>query len=386
MLASESKRMYIPTFNREESEFQMWWMQFKAYATIAGFAIAIQRTRDPDLPPKDDEVLADDADGKKMKKSRDANSLAMATLTMAFTSASMMGMIADAVMADWLSGLAYKVIDTLLKRYRPSDVMSKVKMRREMDRVNMKKDDDPNRLFEQISQIENKYVTQKLSLEDLLAIVLDAAPIEYGATITAETRNKGNALTLEDIREAMHAQWRIMYPAAKTKKTFTAKEVELSSVDNAEVICYRCRKRGHMAFQCTEGRERERNNGTCNMCGKVGHIAVNCWQDERNAHKAPEWFKKKIQDEKKDGGNGEETGHTNIELLLCSIETDKLIKGDPQGMLSCHEIFELLNDPNIWIADTGASVDTTPYLDKLENVVKFEDGRGARTLMEGLQA
>ncbi|CAJ1945515.1 unnamed protein product [Cylindrotheca closterium] len=59
-------------------------------------------------------------------------------------------------------------------------------------------------------------------------------------------------------------------------------------------------------------------------------------------------------------------------------ETDKLIKGECQGMLSCHEIFELLNDPNIWIADTGASVDTTPYLDKLESVVKFEDGRGAK--------
>ncbi|CAJ1954020.1 unnamed protein product [Cylindrotheca closterium] len=228
--------MYIPTFNGEESEFQMWWMQYKAYATIAGFALAIQRTRDLDLPPKEDEVLADDADGKKMKKSCDPNSLAMATLTMAFTSASMMGMIADAVTADWPNGLLYKVIDNLFKRYRSSDVMSKVKMRYEMDRVNMKKDDDPNRLCEQISQIENKYVTQKLSLEDLLAIVSDAAPIEYGATITAEKRNKGNALTLEDIREAMHAQWRIMYPAAKTKKTSTAKEVELSSVDNAEVI------------------------------------------------------------------------------------------------------------------------------------------------------
>ncbi|CAJ1941798.1 unnamed protein product [Cylindrotheca closterium] len=199
-------------------------MRFKTYA---------RRTRDPDLPLKEDEVLADDAGRKKIKKPRHANSLAMEMLTMAFTSASMMGMIADAVMVDWPSGLAYKkVIATLFKQYRPSDVMSKVEMRREMDQVNMKKDNDPNTFFEQISQIEDKYVTQKLSLEDLLAIVLDAAPIEYGATITAETRNKGNALTLENIREAMHVQCCIMYPAAKTKKTSSAKAVELSSVDN----------------------------------------------------------------------------------------------------------------------------------------------------------
>ena len=111
MSLSESKRMYVPTFTGEESDFQVWWMRFKTYAMIAGFASAITCKMDADLPGA--EVLAtDDDDGKERKKHfRDSNSLAMATLTMAFTSASLMGVITDAVTSDWPNGLAYKVVE-----------------------------------------------------------------------------------------------------------------------------------------------------------------------------------------------------------------------------------------------------------------------------------
>ncbi|CAJ1941796.1 unnamed protein product [Cylindrotheca closterium] len=112
------------------------------------------------------------------------------------------------------------------------------------------------------------------------------------------------------------------------------------------------------------------------MYGKIGHIMVNCWQDEGNATQRQNGSRRRSKMRRKMGAIAK----------IPVTQTDKLIKGEPQGMLNCHEVFELLNDPNIWIADTGALVDTIPYLDKLENVEKLEDGKGNETLMEGLQA
>ena len=52
----------------------------------------------------------------------------------------------------------------------------------------MKKGKDPATLFEQICRIENKYNTavRKIDEDDLVAVVLDAAPAEYQAVLACE--------------------------------------------------------------------------------------------------------------------------------------------------------------------------------------------------------
>jgi hypothetical protein len=62
----------------------------------------------------------------------------------------------------------------------------------------MKKNEDLTTLFEQISSIEKKYntSTSHIEEEDLIAVVLDAAPQEYQSLLTTEQCIKGASITL----------------------------------------------------------------------------------------------------------------------------------------------------------------------------------------------
>jgi hypothetical protein len=60
-------------------------------------------------------------------------------------------------------------------------------------------------------------------------------------------------------------------------------------------ICFRCKKKGHKAYECPEKKGRKTapfGLGTtgkmmCNHCGKTGYKYVDCWQHEENKHKHP---------------------------------------------------------------------------------------------------
>jgi hypothetical protein len=70
-----------------------------------------------------------------------------------------MGLIYMARTTDWPNGLAWMVMKELNKKYFPKDLVSKNELRRAVNAVSMKKEDDPAILFEQISAIENKFNT-----------------------------------------------------------------------------------------------------------------------------------------------------------------------------------------------------------------------------------
>ena len=44
-----SKKMQVPVFSGKPEDFQVWWMRFKAYATLIGFALAIGQKKEDDL-------------------------------------------------------------------------------------------------------------------------------------------------------------------------------------------------------------------------------------------------------------------------------------------------------------------------------------------------
>jgi hypothetical protein len=70
-----------------------------------------------------------------------------------------------------------------------------------LNKIGMKKDADPATLFEQIASVENRYnmATNQIQQEDLIADILDAAPMEYKAILTAEQRAQGTSLTLNNL-------------------------------------------------------------------------------------------------------------------------------------------------------------------------------------------
>ena len=67
------------------------------------------------------------------------NAIAIANLTIAFTSELLIGMVYQERTTNWPSGLEHMVMDALFKKIVPQDLVSKVELRRALNAVNMKK-------------------------------------------------------------------------------------------------------------------------------------------------------------------------------------------------------------------------------------------------------
>jgi hypothetical protein len=207
-------------------KFKGCWMRFKAYATIKKFSLAIQRTKEVDLPDREDEDVTSD-NKKRLAKQR--NLMAISCLTMAFQHDALLNILEQSETAEWPSGLAYVVVDELFKKYKPVDIISRGEMRTRLSQAKMKVEDDPRILFNQLASIQSAYndATRKIDPDDLIAVVLERAPEKYKSILTAEQRHKGTGLTLSDLNSCMNDLLRTMNP---TTKAATKAENEVSLV------------------------------------------------------------------------------------------------------------------------------------------------------------
>ena len=319
------KTVRLPSFSGNSKDFQVWWMRFTAFATVWGFSQSVKRNTDPNLPATEDTVIADETQGpgKLQSEARKSNAVAMANLTMAFGTEALMGLIEKSKSREWPNGLACRVVERMFQKYQPEDTISKVEMRQELSKVRMKKEEDPSNMFETLLGIQNRYRTATYTVpeEELIAVVLDQAPKEYGSVLTLEQRTQGTNLELQHLEEIMRIQWRVMY---NTGTTSGKEDSELSLISQDGPTCYRCKKKGHKAFECPDGKSQDgkkRFTGKCNTCGKKGHKAATCWGDPKNANKVPEWFKKKNNN---GGGNegGDESNLVSAEVMLCQVTED----------------------------------------------------------------
>jgi len=379
MEVTSEKSIRLPTFGGEHKDFQMWWVRFTAFASVYGFAASVGRTPDPNLPGSEDEVIDESTDeGKLMAKARKKNAIAMANLTMAFTSESLLGMVYKAKDSGYPSGCAWKVVDALHRKYIPQDLVSKVELRQALSAVSMKRDEDPAKLFEALSAIENKYNTASFTIsnEELIATVLEKAPKEYSTVLTCEQRAKGTSLVMADLLEAMNQLWRTMYNKSSGDDADSG-EIGLFGAGASDgIVCYRCGKKGHKAFKCKNpkkeggggrgnGGSNSKFGGKCGTCGKKGHKSTDCFDDPKNADKVPEWYKKKKK------GSGEAAMMSgDIEVLLSCVDCSTVNVFDEakiETMLKSSDAMELpsnlslLLDPNVWVADSGATVDGTSH-------------------------
>ena len=59
--------------------------------------------------------------------------------------------------------------------------MTRVELCQEMNKISMKKSQEPSVIFEQIRAVENRHntATTQVSEEDLITVILDVVPVEY---------------------------------------------------------------------------------------------------------------------------------------------------------------------------------------------------------------
>jgi hypothetical protein len=76
----------------------------------------------------------------------------------------------------------------------------------------MNKEDNPAKMFEQLSTIVNRYntATWKIAEEEKIAVVIGAAPKIYQPVLTGVQLRLKDKMTLEDLKKAMNAYWRSM--------------------------------------------------------------------------------------------------------------------------------------------------------------------------------
>ena len=94
----------------------------------------------------------------------------MACFKMAFTTNELLGYIHESMTAEYPDCLAFLVVRQLLDDFMPQDKMSRVELRRRLNAIKMKPNENPKRLFEQISTVQNAFngPNQRVDEDDLM--------------------------------------------------------------------------------------------------------------------------------------------------------------------------------------------------------------------------
>jgi hypothetical protein len=158
---------------------------------VCKFLAALKNGGKMSMPASDSVVVIDIATdvGKKVAAAKERNARAMANLTMAFQMESIFGLIYKSMSNNWPAGLAHEVVVQLFNKYSPDNRILRVELRSMLNGVSMRDAEDPSILFEQVMsviQIWYDTVTHQINEEELIAVVMGAAPEKYLLVITSE--------------------------------------------------------------------------------------------------------------------------------------------------------------------------------------------------------
>eukprot|EP00567_Pseudictyota_dubia_P000197 CAMPEP_0197464978 /NCGR_PEP_ID=MMETSP1175-20131217/64306_1 /TAXON_ID=1003142 /ORGANISM="Triceratium dubium, Strain CCMP147" /LENGTH=131 /DNA_ID=CAMNT_0043000981 /DNA_START=172 /DNA_END=567 /DNA_ORIENTATION=+ len=127
MDSANEKSVKCPSFDGKPEKYQIWLTRFKAYAAVHGFSPALADGGETDLPNNESDVISEStSDGKKAAAAKKRNAIAMANLTLAFTTESAMNWVYKAMTSAWPTGLAHRVIKAMNDKFKPTDTMSRV--------------------------------------------------------------------------------------------------------------------------------------------------------------------------------------------------------------------------------------------------------------------
>jgi hypothetical protein len=361
MADNDSKTVRIPLFDGKSKGFMLWWIWFKAYAKERKFSQALGSTAEKDLPvmQKDAEGLdSSDSANKAAIEAIAPNEKALSNLAVAFTTSKAMVHYHKATTEDWPDGLACNVVKSLLKKYRPQDIISGIKYENALRSFKLKKGQDPTELFDHITEVNTQYGIEAPDEKKLIALALEKLPEHYVNTFT--TLSMGGNINLDMFGEMVKAIYQANRSKAKSNDDEEdEEEVNLATFDDSQEK----NKKGKWKKKGFAEGDDEDDELKCKHCGREGHPEDKCWMLDKNKGKRPGWFdpEKYCQKREQEVSNAAVSrSKGGFELLMMAMSFPKAL--------------ELLNDPNVWIANTVASCDSTPHSRGAENVQKGNAG------------
>lgn len=347
----------------------------QAFAVSYGFASALKEET-ASLPPTEDaELVAAITEDAALIKGRNKNALAMSYLVHALRGPTLMRFIMGCQTPEWPSGKAHVLMKKLRNKYAPEDMTTALEVKAALKKVSFgKPSEDPDKMFEKLAKIQNDCTMAKIDIDwnDMIATVIDIMPDKYQMLLVKYATKKGHTQdTYEEMEAAVTQYYR---QTNKVKEDTEDTEVSLMQSSGFKGRCFTCKKHGHKASECRsgnrnsqdgQGAQGQRSQGaktTCRHCGKKGHVESGCWL--KNPSQQPEWFKKRQAKKEGNEASASQTDGPNIEVLVCS--TDKLTF--PPSM-------KLLEDPNVFVADSGASTHSTGHPSGLFETVQAAEGQ-----------
>ena len=117
--SAETKGLRVPTFGGKQEDFHVWWTRFMAYSAVYKFVQALKVGGEVNLPATEATVIDFTTEtGKKQVAALKRNEIAVANMTMAFTSEATIYIVYKAMTNDWPGGLVHQVVSALFKKYR----------------------------------------------------------------------------------------------------------------------------------------------------------------------------------------------------------------------------------------------------------------------------
>ena len=356
-MSVESSVIRIPKFNGKRENFAVWSSQFVAVCTVKGISEALLESFENELPTSESETLNPSDEGEKKKlEAKVKNNLAMSYLVIASDSAQLQSKIDATKSSQWPSGLAYKFMKSLKKKYKPSDAIAEAEVSVKLNKLKLDEGDDPDELADRIATIESQYGVVIEEKQKVIAIV-SAGGKFYADVILTENkaaRKAGTSVDPDDLIEAMSEKWRVSGGVSLCEEIGKTNEQEtvLGSVQTKGEFkgdCYKCGKFGHRAAECKM--MSGPNGNKCDLCDKTGHWESMCWEDEKNAHKRPKgWKSVKTQ-----------TSGCHVEILVSCVD----VKQKSLGVES------LLANVNEYQLSTGMPCDLGGVLSLYPNELKL---------------
>jgi hypothetical protein len=234
----------LPPFSGARKDFHTWWIRFVAYANMCKFLAALKIGREASMPSSDAVVIDITTDtGKMIAAGKERNRMATANLTTAFQTENLFGLVYKIMSTDWPGGLAHEIVVQLFNKYSPDRQISRDGLRYMLNGV--LDAEDPSILFEQVRAIQNRYDSDahRIDEEELISIVMAAAPEIYLSVITCKQRVKGNQMCLHDLEIVMYQLWRQSKGLIDQHTT----EITLAAFEGH---CYQYKQQGHKADAC----------------------------------------------------------------------------------------------------------------------------------------